>query len=81
MKNKIIKDLQLDNHNIAFQPNIGNSYQLNDVARDIVTLLQHNKSKGEIVDSISEDYKIPREDAYIDVSDFISKLKIYGLVI
>lgn len=81
MKNKIIKELQLDNNNIAFQPNIGNSYQLNDVAKDIITLLQQNISKDEIVKNISLEYDAPISDVYIDVSDFVSKLKIYGLIV
>jgi hypothetical protein len=78
---QIIQELQLDNDNIVFQPNIGNSYQLNDVARDIVLLLQQQKTKSQIVKTISNEYDVSPETLYIDVSDFISKLKTYGLVV
>ncbi|SFV74603.1 hypothetical protein MNB_SM-3-494 [hydrothermal vent metagenome] len=75
----IVKNLVLDENNIAFNPMMGNSYQLNDVSKDIVVLLQQGKSKDEIVNSLTQTYDVSAEELFIDVSDFIAKLKVYGL--
>jgi len=76
---KLISQLQLAENNIAFHPSMGNSYQLNRVAKDIIGLLQQNRSKDEIITVLSDEYEISEEKLFIDVSDFLSKLKIYGL--
>ncbi len=77
---RTIDQLVLDENNIAFNPVVGNSYQLNDIAKEILISLRHHKSKDEIIDELSEKYDVSKEDLFIDVSDFMSKLKIYGLI-
>jgi len=74
-----INELVLDENNIAFHPMMGNSYQLNDIGNKIIVLLKQHKSKEEIIETLSENYDVPKNDLFIDISDFISKLKIYGL--
>ena len=77
---KIIENLIISEGDIVFQPNIGNSYQLNNVAKRIIILMQQNKTKQEIVEIISSEYNLPKTALYIDISDFYSKLKCYGLM-
>ena len=77
---RTIDQLVLDENNIAFNPVVGNSYQLNDIAKEILVALRHHKSKEEIIEVLSEQYDVSKEDLFIDVSDFMSKLKIYGLL-
>jgi len=77
---RTIDQLVLDENNIAFNPVVGNSYQLNTIAKEILISLRHHKSKDEIIDELSEKYDVSKEDLFIDVSDFMSKLKIYGLI-
>jgi len=79
-KMSMLNDLVIDENNMAFHPMMGNSYQLNDTSKDILSLLKQNKSKAEIIDALAQDYDAPKEELFIDVSDFISKLKVYGLV-
>jgi iron-sulfur cluster repair protein YtfE (RIC family) len=74
-----INELVLDENNIAFHPMMGNSYQLNDIGNKIIVLLKQHKSKEEIIETLGENYDVPQNDLFIDISDFISKLKIYGL--
>jgi len=76
---KLISQLQLAENNIAFHPSMGNSYQLNTIAKEIIGLLQQNRSKDEIIALLSDQYDISEDILFIDVSDFLSKLKIYGL--
>jgi len=76
---QVIDQLILDENNMAFHPMMGNSYQLNLIAKEIITLLKQHKTKDEIIQELSENYDISKNELFIDVSDFIAKLKIYGL--
>jgi len=75
-----INQLVLDENNMAFHPMMGNSYQLNEIGKEIVNLLKQHKTKDEILDELSSTYDVSKDELFIDLSDFISKLKIYGLV-
>jgi hypothetical protein len=59
---------------------MGNSYQLNDIAKDIIRMLKSHKSKDEIIQELSQNYDVSYDELFIDVSDFMTKLKIYGLL-
>ena len=74
-----IDQLVLDENNMAFHPTMGNSYQLNSTAKDILTLLKHHKSEDEILEELSNKYQVSKNELFIDLSDFIAKLKVYGL--
>jgi hypothetical protein len=74
-----VDQLVLDENNIAFHPMMGNSYQLNDIAREIITLLKHHKNKDEIIEELASEYDVSKSELFIDVSDFIAKMKVYGL--
>ena len=75
-----IDQLVLDENNILFYPMMGNSYQLNNLGNDVVTLLKHHKSKDEIIDELTLKYEVNKSELFIDVSDFLAKMKIYGLM-
>lgn len=75
-----IDQLVLDENNILFYPMMGNSYQLNNVGHDVISLLKQHKSKDEIIEKLSLKYEISKSELFIDISDFFSKLKIYGLI-
>ncbi len=74
-----LKQLMIDENNIAFDPSMGNSYQLGGSAKDIFELIQDGKDKEEISQIISKKYNVSLEDVYIDINDFFTKLKLYGL--
>jgi len=76
---QVINQLVLDENNIAFHPMMGNSYQLNSIAKEIIDLLKQHKTKDEIINHLLQEYKVSKSELFIDISDFISKLKIYGL--
>jgi len=74
-----LNELITDENNIAFHPMMGNSYQLNTIGKEILQMLQQSHSKEQIVDHLHHTYGVEKSTLFIDVSDFISKLKIYGL--
>lgn len=74
-----INELLLDENKMAFHPMMGNSYQLNEVGIEILKLMKEEKNKQQIIDVLHDSYGTSKDDLFIDVSDFMSKLKIYGL--
>ncbi|MBA1438591.1 MAG: PqqD family protein [Epsilonproteobacteria bacterium] len=74
-----LSQLVFDENGTAFHPTMGNSYQLNAVALDIVSLLREGKTKSELLEILQEKYDVEPNELFIDVSDFIAKLKVYGL--
>jgi len=74
-----IDQLVLDENNIAFHPMMGNSYKLNSVSKEILLLLKLHKSKDDIIKELAAKYDVRENELFIDVSDFMSKLKVYGL--
>ena len=75
-----INQLVLDENNIVFHPMMGNSYQLNDISREILVLLREHKTKNEIITKLTQEYEVSENELFIDVSDFFSKMKVYGLL-
>jgi len=76
---QVISQLVLDENNMAFHPMMGNSYQLNAIGKEILNMLKQHKVKDEIIEVLAKEYDMPEHELFIDVSDFISKLKVYGL--
>ncbi len=76
---QIINQLVLDENNMAFHPMMGNSYQLNSTAKKIIDLFKQGKTKDEVIYLLSQEYSLSQKELFIDIGDFISKLKVYGL--
>ena len=75
-----LNHLIIDENNMAFDPTVGSSYQLGGSAQEILELLKEGKNKDEIINVLADKYNTPKEDLYIDISDFLTKLKVYGLI-
>ena len=76
---KILNQLLIDENNVAFHPDMGNSYQLNSVARKVLDMLKLHKTQEEIIEELHQEYNISKDELFIDVSDYFAKLKFYGL--
>jgi hypothetical protein len=74
-----VNQLVVDENNMAFHPAMGNSYQLNETGTLIINLLKQFKSEDEIMEILMESYDISKEELFIDFSDFMTKLRVYGL--
>jgi hypothetical protein len=75
-----VDQLVLDENNIAFHPMMGNSYQLNEIGKKIINLLKIHKTKEEIIQELIQEYDIDENELFIDLSDFLRKMRIYGLL-
>jgi len=76
----MLDQLIIDENNMGFIPSIGISFQMNETAKEIISLLKQNKSKDEIVSEIAQKYNQNENDVFIDVNDFLTKLRIYGII-
>ena len=75
----ILSQLVCNENDMAFHPVTGSSYKINAIAKEIITLLQEGKTKNQIVETLVKEYDVDRNTLFIDVSDFIKKLQVYGL--
>jgi hypothetical protein len=76
----MLSQIIIDENNMGFIPSIGTSFQMNETAKDIIDFLKQGKDKDTIVSEIASKYNISENEAFIDVSDFLTKLKIYGII-
>jgi PqqD family protein of HPr-rel-A system len=76
-----MKFLHITNKGMAFDPQSGDSYQLNAPAVIILELLQDKIDQDEIVRKISEQFNISPENALTDVLEFIIQLRVLGLIL
>jgi hypothetical protein len=76
-----LNSLIIDENNMGFIPSTGATFQLNETGKEILSLLKDGLDKDTIVETLSKKYNIDEKELFIDVSDFLSKLKIYGFEI
>ena len=75
-----IRILHVTNKGMAFDPQTGDSFQLNEPGRIILELMQDKIEQEEIIQKIVEHFEIPYEQALTDVLEFNIQLKILGLI-
>jgi len=76
----LLDELVIDENGVAFMPSLGISFQLNEIAKEIIELLKEGKTKEEIVKILADKYGQDWKKVYIDIEDFFIKLKVYGLI-
>ncbi len=75
-----IKFLHITNKGMAFDPQTGESFQLNESARLIMELMQDQSELKNIITKMTEKYSISEEQALTDFLEFEIQMKILGLV-
>ncbi len=76
-----LKQLHLSATGMAFDPQTGDSFQLNTSAKFILSFLQQGLEAEEISKRMSTTYSIPYPQALSDVLEFQVQLQILGLTI
>ena len=75
----MLNQLIIDENNMGFIPSMGSSFQMNETAKEIINYLKQGYDKDKIVNEIASKYNQSQQEIFIDVSDFLTKLKIYGI--
>lgn len=65
---------------MAFNPNTGHSFVLNNSGTFILKALQAGSEPNEVVKMLTEKYSVRWEDAERDVTDFLGRLRTLGLL-
>jgi len=73
-----LDSLIIDENNMGFIPSTGATFQLNETGKEILNLLKEGEDKDSIVSILAKKYDLDEKEVFIDVSDFLAKLKIYG---
>jgi len=76
----MLNQLIIDENNMGYVPSIGTSFQLNDTAKEIIEYLKNGDDKDTIIKKLSQKHNQNENEVFIDVTDFLTKLKIYGLI-
>ncbi len=75
-----IENLAVNKNGFAFDPTSGETFTLNETAKEIIEDLARGVEEKEIAKKLSEEYDVTQEEALNDVLDFKEKLKLYGLL-
>jgi len=75
-----LSGLAISNDNFAFDPSTGQSFSLNKSGKVIIDLAVEKKTESEIIQIISKEYDITEDEAFLEVSDFFNKLRVFNLL-
>ena len=66
---------------MVYNPDVGETMEINDVGKDIFFLLQEEKSINDIFQSLSDTYQVEIQDIKEDVTEFIERMIVLGVII
>ena len=76
----IKKDIAISDSGFVFDPTNGESYSLNQIGVEILTLLKEGNDQKEISDFILQKYEIDSDTFENNYFDFINMLKQFNLI-
>jgi coenzyme PQQ synthesis protein D (PqqD) len=76
---KTLSELAFSSEGFAFNPSTGQSYTINTTGRIVIDLLATGLQVGQIARNLAKHFDISFEDAFADVLEFRSQLRIYQL--
>jgi len=77
---KLKKNIATSEAGMIFNPGTGDSFSVNSIGGEILTLLKENKSSQEIIDAVSLKYVTEKNQLEKDLDDFLSQLDEYNLL-
>lgn len=77
---RLKKNIAVSESGFVFDPNNGDSYTLNHLAKEIFELLKNNKSDKEIAQEITSKYDVEEAVFEQNYFDFLAMLSHYNLL-
>lgn len=77
---RLKKNIATSEAGFAFNPGTGDSFSVNGMGAEILTLLKENKSQQEILKELSLKYDTESIQIEKDMEDFITQLSNYNLL-
>ncbi|OMH40167.1 HPr-rel-A system PqqD family peptide chaperone [Desulfurobacterium indicum] len=72
--------LAISEEGFIFDPETGNSFTVNKTGLFIINMLKEGKDVEDIVEALTEEFEVDREEAMRDVTDFLEQLRFMGLI-
>jgi hypothetical protein len=76
---KIKKNVAVSDSGFVFNPTTGDSFSVNPIGMEIISMMKDGKSHDEIIESILARYEAEKDTAEKDLQDFIEMLGHYAL--
>ncbi|MCB9061719.1 MAG: PqqD family protein [Halobacteriovoraceae bacterium] len=76
-----LPNLITSSNDFAFDSTTGTSYSLNSAGKEVIELLNKGQGISQITDYLISKYELDKQETHIEVVEFITKLKIYGLTV
>jgi hypothetical protein len=77
---KLKKNIATSEAGLIFNPGTGDSFSVNSIGSEILSLLKENKNRQEIIDAVSIKYVAEKNQLEKDLDDFLSQLDEYNLL-
>ncbi len=77
---KLKKNIATSEAGLIFNPGTGDSFSVNDMGREILSILRENTTVEELVNRIAEKYEVEKTQMEKDMEDFLTLLHEYNLV-
>lgn len=77
---KLKKNIATSESGFIFNPGNGDSFSVNEIGAEIINLMKEERSKSEIIKTISSKYETEKNQVEKDLEDFISILVSYNLL-
>jgi hypothetical protein len=77
---KLKKNIATSESGFIFNPGNGDSFSVNDIGSEIISLLKEGKSHSEIIEAISSKYDTEKIQVERDLEDFVSLLFSFNLI-
>ena len=74
-----LTSLVINDSGFAFNPTTGESYTINATGRMVIDRLRTGSPAADIARSLADHFRIPFEEAFTDVLEFRTQLRIYGM--
>jgi len=77
---KLKKNIATSEAGFIFNPGTGDSFSVNNVGSEILSMLKENKSMDDVITGISTKYDVDKSQLEKDLEDFFSQLYGYNLL-
>ncbi len=77
---RVPDNLAISDSGFLFMPSTGETFTLNPIGKEVLTLLQQQLSTEEIIKRILEEYEIDAGTLENDITDFVNQLKNFSLI-
>ena len=77
---KLKKNIAISESGFVFDPNSGDSFSMNPIGLEILTMLKEGKSQGDIFNFVLKKYDVDRDTLENNFYDFINTLRQFNLL-